>query len=328
MIEYYRRRRSAERNLTAEQLVKNHAQAVLVAGRPHFAKGTTGLLGRHVGGRAHHRSVLGEFFAGTLQVGQPKIHQERLATAVNHHVGRFYVAVDDAHAVGVVQGIRKIADNPHALVEIERTLFDHFFQRMAFNECCRNVKLRAVAALRHRWARCADDGVVRPPSALAEIWLAAWGSPNISVLRNLQGHLAIQDGIVRPINRAETTDADPRANVKSSQALGKLRRWVVWAGGVWIGRRRDSLGGDFRRYDGQSQRERPSAPFAHGGLAQPVVVHVISLAATGMRTVDLDRHPSDSPQETRRGQNGLLTRILPLGKKTKRLGITFQERAF
>ena len=39
-----------------------------------------------------------------LPLGQPEIHDVRLAGAVHHHVARLQVAMDDALRVGVVEG--------------------------------------------------------------------------------------------------------------------------------------------------------------------------------------------------------------------------------
>ena len=78
VIENHCRRRTAEGSPSAQQLVQHHAQAILIAGRPHFAQGTVGLLRGHVGGRAHHRTILGQLLSRTFQVRQPKVHQEQL----------------------------------------------------------------------------------------------------------------------------------------------------------------------------------------------------------------------------------------------------------
>ena len=76
-----------ERALAGEDLVEHQAERVDVAARRDLAAGE--LLGRHVGGRARAKRF-------ARRAGEAEVGDADLAGAVEHHVGRLEVAMDDA----------------------------------------------------------------------------------------------------------------------------------------------------------------------------------------------------------------------------------------
>ena len=69
----------------------------------------TGLFGRHVGGGAQNCAFDGHRDFAGFAFGESEIHDVRFAVGVEHNVGRFQVAVDDAGFVRVVQGFGDLA---------------------------------------------------------------------------------------------------------------------------------------------------------------------------------------------------------------------------
>ncbi len=88
--------------LAGEQLVEHHAGRVHVAGRAHPPAGR--LLGRHICDRADHIAVMGER-VGVEQPRDAEIHHLDVPFAVEHHVLRLHVAMDDALTVREGEGL-------------------------------------------------------------------------------------------------------------------------------------------------------------------------------------------------------------------------------
>ncbi len=92
-----------ERDLAGEELEEDDPQRVDVAASIGAMPLAGRLLGRHVPRGPHDPALDGEGRLVRLAAGQAEIHDDRLASAVDHDVRRLEVAVDDAGLVGVVQ---------------------------------------------------------------------------------------------------------------------------------------------------------------------------------------------------------------------------------
>ena len=81
-----------------DHLIQHDAEGVDVAAEVDGA--ALGLLGREVGGRAHHGARLGEGLLGVAAPGDAEVGDLDLAAGVDQHVAGLDVAVDDAVLVG------------------------------------------------------------------------------------------------------------------------------------------------------------------------------------------------------------------------------------
>ena len=81
-----------------------------------------GLLGREVGGGAHHRADLGEVVVGGGGdgPGDAEVGHLHLAVLVDEDVARLHVAVDDAVAVGEPEGGGHVGADVGGPVGVER----------------------------------------------------------------------------------------------------------------------------------------------------------------------------------------------------------------
>ena len=109
-LHQFHQRRGFEGALPGEDLVEQQAERVDIA--PHRDFGARQLLRRHVGRSAAAHvalQLLGE-------AGESEIHDDDLAAAVDHHVGRFQVAVQHAFFVGGGQAGAELARGLDRLV--------------------------------------------------------------------------------------------------------------------------------------------------------------------------------------------------------------------
>ncbi len=93
-----------QRRPAGEQLVEDGAQAVNVRGGGQPLPGGAGLFRGHVRGRADDGLGLGQAAFLLEALGQAEVGELRIARAVQQHVGRLEVAVQDAALVGVMDG--------------------------------------------------------------------------------------------------------------------------------------------------------------------------------------------------------------------------------
>ena len=112
----------ALRQSAREHLVQHHAHGINVRAMIHRAAQDQRLRGHEVRG-AHDHAALGEPDGAGLQgFGQAKVGDFHLAFGADHDVGGFDVAVDDAFAVRVVQGIADMGGDGEGLVRRESAL--------------------------------------------------------------------------------------------------------------------------------------------------------------------------------------------------------------
>ena len=94
-----------------------------------------GLLGRKVSGRTHHRTGLGEAFAGVTDgSGNAEIGDLHLAVAVYEHIARFDVPMDDASPVSKIKSSGDICTYGGGPPRRQRCLADQRRQRLPVDE--------------------------------------------------------------------------------------------------------------------------------------------------------------------------------------------------
>ena len=105
--------RPLERQPAGEQLVENHAEAILVGRRTDLLGIAFDLLGRHERRRADDDARLrqAEIALAAGLPGQAEIHNDRLVPLVDHDVGRLQVAMHDGVVVRLLQGQGQLADH-------------------------------------------------------------------------------------------------------------------------------------------------------------------------------------------------------------------------
>ncbi len=202
-----------ERAPARHRLVQQHAQRPDVDAGPEAAP--LYLLGRHVMGRAHHAAGDGQVLA-VQQLGDAEVGQHHAALGLDQDVGRLQIAVNDALAVGVVDGAGDRLQDLHPLVH--RQARPQLGQRPPGDEIHHDV---VGADLVHRH----DVRVVQPrrrrgldPQAIGR-----------AVAQDLDRHLATQVGVARLEHVA-------------GPAVGNTPHHLVLAERVWRGRNRRTRG--------------------------------------------------------------------------------------
>ena len=97
---------AAEGQFAGEQFVQDDAKTVDIAAAIDAVSLAPRLFRRHVRRRAQHLTLRRHGDLTGLALGQAEVHQVRHVPLVQHDVGRFDIAVDDAALVGVLQGVR------------------------------------------------------------------------------------------------------------------------------------------------------------------------------------------------------------------------------
>ena len=130
------------------RLVERERQRVDVAGRRDPA--ALGLLGRHVGQRAHHVAGGGQALAarqvGDAEVGELGEARARRGLGQHHHVAGLHVAVDHPARVGVLERVaQRGADARHVAVG-HRALAGQLLERGAVHQLGHQVDVVVVRA--------------------------------------------------------------------------------------------------------------------------------------------------------------------------------------
>ena len=131
---------ASKRALASEDFVEHQAQRIDIALHGDFASGE--LLGRHVGGRSVADLVAGNFVG---ERGQAKVGDHHLAAAVEHDIGWFQIAMEDA--LGVRGG--------EAGAQLARD-FDSFVRWQSADAAQQRAEIFAVDVF-HRQIRLAFD---------------------------------------------------------------------------------------------------------------------------------------------------------------------------
>src|SRR6476660_4639431 len=108
---------SQERWRSRQQLVREHAQRVLIAGRTAIV--SANLLRTHVRWRSNHKPLLGES-RGAGDAGDPEVSEERIARLIDHHIRRLDVSMRDAGVVSVLQRLRETDDEELHSRDVQR----------------------------------------------------------------------------------------------------------------------------------------------------------------------------------------------------------------
>ena len=85
--------------------VKDGAERINVALRPHWVGRFASLLRRHVGRRAHDHAERREPGEPAGLFGNAEIHDDGPQIAIDENIGRFEIAMDDSAAMGVMHGL-------------------------------------------------------------------------------------------------------------------------------------------------------------------------------------------------------------------------------
>ena len=95
-----------ERHASGYHLVEQHSKRVDIAlSRERIA---AALFGRHVVGGADDAPGLREVFGASHHLGDAKIGEQAVAALVDQHVAGFYVPVDQALRVGIVERVPQL----------------------------------------------------------------------------------------------------------------------------------------------------------------------------------------------------------------------------
>ena len=215
------RRAGAHRVRARERLVEDQAERVEVGARVHGP--ARGLLGRHVGERAHdvarqrQRVLAGE--VGDAEVGQLRRRAARGRAVGHDHVLRLDVAVDDAALVGVVERVgEREADAQHVAVRQLAGRLE-LGERAALHQLGDEV---AAAVLLARVEQ-RDDRVVVEPRDGAGLALRALGRGPAG-RDDLDRHGAAEALVAGGVDRAEAAGAEARAEPVAPHGERRARR--------------------------------------------------------------------------------------------------------
>src|SRR6185436_1288935 len=182
---------AGERLLAGEELVQDDAGREYVAALVDRAAGD--LLGRHVRGRADHRSrlrALGLRAVRVLDSRYAEVGELGARLRVEHHVRGLDVAVDDARVVREVERIEQLAHDAHCFLEVEALVrVEEVLQLLAANELHDQV---GDVAFLGEVVHLDDVRMVEPRDGLR---LAR--KPHRVVFRGIRVQMAFEDGLDR-----------------------------------------------------------------------------------------------------------------------------------
>ena len=219
--------RPREGQASRQEFIENDPQAVDVAERAGIQV-VVDLFGRHVGGCPDDHSFAGHpaFIVCVDSSCQAEVHQDRFLFAIDHDVGRFQIAVNDAFAMRVNQSECELADERSGRAFGNRlTRLEEIGQRPALDVGHRD-EMHAVdlADVVNR----ADVGVpeIRCRPGLTVEALDQLLGIGIGEAGRLQRNLAMQLCVFRKIDVSHCADTKPPDNPISPEPLGEGRLLV------------------------------------------------------------------------------------------------------
>ncbi|ESU46197.1 hypothetical protein P376_5825 [Streptomyces sp. HCCB10043] len=281
-------------------------------------------LGCDVLGRADERAGLGELLLA-LDLRDPEVGEHDPVAGAEHDVVRLDVPVQDADRVGGRQRVEDREADPGRLAGVQGAFLEAVAERRAAHQLHDDPRL---AVLDHHVVDGDDGGVVDPgcgprlaPHALVHGAVFALAEV-VRYARLLHGHLAVDDLVVGPPDRAHPAVPEPRDQpvAPADQPVRRPVRGARRSGRRNRGARGSGRGGDMRRGRGMRCAEPARSvrwlESVAGGLVGPSPVichgpHPGSRAGPGT-TGDGQRVRSRDRTATRAGHGAL--RPGPVGR--------------
>ena len=197
---------AAEGELAGEQFVEDDTEAVHVAAAVDLARLTGRLLRAHVRRCAYDRPILSDPNVSGVALGEAEVHQARPANAVQHHIGRLDVTVDDAALMGVIERFGKSGRDLAALAEGQPTGRHAVAERDAFYQFAGHERLAVhppgIEESNDMWMLQTGDIHGLTQEAVD------FGGIVVEVARQLEGNEAIQLRVAGTIDAAKSAAAE------------------------------------------------------------------------------------------------------------------------
>ena len=204
-----------------QHFIKNDAQTEDVAAAIDTMSLATRLLRRHVG---RCTGISEAVAAVPFLEGQPETDHERVGAGVDQYVARLDVAVNEAHAMGIMQGLGNGGDEFRRLVGRGAVVLDFLGQGAALNEFRDNETREFGRAANVVYPH--DVGVIEigDGAGFDQISLGVFGGGHPMPVRHFDRHGAAQLVVISQINEAEAAFAQQPFDPVATNPL-----WV-WAG--------------------------------------------------------------------------------------------------
>jgi hypothetical protein len=197
-----------EGGAAGDQLVQGRAQRVDVAAL--VAALAAGLFGRHVRGRAQHRAGQGQRRAAAGHPGHPEVGDPDMGVPLEEQVLGLDVPVDDAAAVGVVDGVDRLDQ------QLDRA--PGRGHQLAHRAPADQLHGQVVAALLLAHLVDGDDVGMREARGHLRLAGEALAVDGLALVDDLEGHEALQAQLPGAVDHAGAAAAHPLEQDVASQS--------------------------------------------------------------------------------------------------------------